>query len=142
MQNKINPEEISFQKSYDVSIKLPYNGDEICLTILDDLEAAHEELTESYKNKICSFINNGHEWFNKCLNEIKTYGKNTFDYDSGIDDVKLLNIFILFEQDQPALYGLAYWTAFDIEHGGGLKIDEGYEICKIGDQDSSSNPYC
>ena len=44
-------------------------------------------------------------------------------------------IFILFEQDEPTLFGLSFRTEFDVEHGCGIKLkgnDQQFEIVEIG----------
>ena len=50
-------------------------------------------------------------------------------------DIELMAIFIRFEQDEPALFGLSYRTKFDVEHGCGIKLkgnNQQFEIVEIG----------
>ena len=49
--------------------------------------------------------------------------------------IELMAIFIRFEQDEPALFGLSYRTKFDVEHGCGIKLkgnNQQFEIVEIG----------
>lgn len=52
-----------------------------------------------------------------------------------MSDIELMGIYILFEQNEYELFGLAFRLEFEIEHGCGIKIkiNEGkYEIIEIG----------
>ena len=110
----------------------------IRLILSDDLDASEEKLSDSYCKKIADFIDNFSKWYNKCMDAIKEWGENIYHINIEYDEIKLLKIFILFEQNECELFGLGFRTEFDIEHGCGIKIkveDGNYNIVEIGTAD-------
>ncbi len=127
-------EDILFD-NYEMYIHLDNYGD-ICLTILDDLEASEEELSLEYKEKITTFINKIDIWDKLAIASVKSYAKEKYNANIDEKDLSLVNIFILFEQDEPELFGIQFNTSFDEEHGCGVKIDgKSFEIVEIGEAD-------
>lgn len=51
--------------------------DEVCITLSDSLSASEEELTEDYKEKIASFVNNMPQWYSRACNSIIAYKDTT-----------------------------------------------------------------
>ena len=43
----------------------------------DSLSASEEELTEDYKGKIASFVNNMPQWYSRACNSIIAWAKDT-----------------------------------------------------------------
>ena len=50
--------EIIFNEDLEMYVFLKDLDDEVCITLSDSLSASEEELTEDYKEKIASFVNN------------------------------------------------------------------------------------
>jgi hypothetical protein len=138
MENVMKCNEIIFDENLEMYVQPNNFTKEICLTLSDGLSASEEELTDEYKEKIVSFINNIQDWYNKSVNAVLNYAKQTYEIEAKQEDVRLINIFVLFEQDEDGLFGLEFRTEFDVEHGCGLKIKgkkENYEITNIGTGD-------
>ena len=130
--------EIIFDENLEIYIFLTELNTEVCLSLSDSLLASEEELTEKYKSKIANFINNLSGWYNKAVEVILKRAKQIYGVAVNNKDLQLMNIFILFEQNEDELYGLEFRTEFDIEHGCGLQIkkkDNNFEIVKVGTGD-------
>ena len=130
--------EIIFDENLEMYIHLNNFDDEICLTLSDGLTASDEELTNEYKEKIVNFINNIQKWYSDSINAVLKYAKENYEIDAKQKDIELINIFILFEQDEKELFGLEFRVEFDIEHGCGLKIkrvENNFEIIEVGTGD-------
>jgi hypothetical protein len=130
--------EIVFDENLEMYIHPNNFSKEICLTLSDGLLASEEELTDEFREKIANFINDIQYWYNKSVNAVLKDAKQTYDIDAKQEDVRLINIFVLFEQDENELFGLEFRAEFDIEHGCGLKIKgkkDNYEIAKTGTGD-------
>ena len=85
-------------------------------------------------------INNLSNWYNESVKAVLKRAEQIYDIEANDKDLQLMNIFILFEQNEDELYGLEFRTEFDIEHGCGLQIkgkDNNFEIVKIGTGDVS-----
>ena len=106
--------------------------------LLEKLGYTEEELTEDYKGKIASFVNNMPQWYSRACNSIIAWAKDTYKIDAHIQDIELINIFVLFEQNEDELFGVEFRVEFDVEHGCGIKIkvDNGkYDIIEVGTGD-------
>ena len=112
-----------FDEDLETSIFLDALKKKVRIVLSDDLEASEQELTEEYKEKIVQFLEEISIWYNKTIDAVKQYADNKYSIkDISDSDIELMAIFILFEQDEPALFGLSYRTEFDVEHGCGIKL--------------------
>lgn len=130
--------EIIFNEDLEIYVFLKDLDDEVCITLSDSLSASEEELTEDYKGKIASFVNNMPQWYSRACNSIIAWAKDTYKIDAHVQDIELINIFVLFEQNEDELFGVEFRVEFDVEHGGGIKIkvDNGkYDIIEVGTGD-------
>lgn len=110
--------------------------DKVCIILSDGLYASEEELTEAYKTKIANFINSIDSWYNKSVNAVCKRGEQVYNIKTQHEDLRLLNIYVLYEQGEDELYGLQFWAKFDEEHAVGLKIrGKDFEITEIGTGD-------
>ncbi|KGN69956.1 hypothetical protein HQ40_07835 [Porphyromonas gulae] len=125
--------EIIFDENLEMYIFSDELSTEICISLSDSLSASEEELTEEYKNKIANFINNLPNWYNEAVKSVVKRAEQIYAIEAKSKDLQLMNIFILFEQDENELYGLEFRTEFDVEHGCGLKIRGiDYKVIEIG----------
>ena len=132
----VSNNDIYFGDELETSIFLDALKKKVRIVLSDDLEASEQELTEEYKEKIVQFLEEISIWYDKTSVAVKQYADNKYSIkdisDSGIE---LMAIFIRFEQDEPALFGLSYRTKFDVEHGCGIKLkgnNQQFEIFEIG----------
>ena len=135
--------DLQFDEDLETSIFLDALKKKVRLVLSDDLEASEQELTEEYKEKIVKFLEEISIWYDKTAVAIKQYADNKYSIkDISDSDIELMAIFIRFEQDEPALFGLSYRTEFDVEHGCGIKLKDNnqqFEIVEIGCADV---PFC
>ena len=128
--------DLQFDEDLETSIFLDALKKKVRIVLSDDLEASEQELTEEYKEKIVQFLEEISIWYNKTIDAVKQYADNKYNIkDISDSDIELMAIFILFEQDEPALFGLSYRTEFDVEHGCGIKLkgnNQQFEIVEIG----------
>lgn len=127
--------DISFNENFYMSIFSEYLSKNIHLNISDELDASEEELTDKYREKIASFVNNTSQWYGITCDSIIAWTKNVYKIDVHLQDIELMGIYILFEQNEHELFGLIFRVEFDIEHGCGIKIkinDGKYEIIETG----------
>lgn len=128
--------DLQFDEELETSIFLDALKKKVRIVLSDDLEASEQELTEEYKEKIVQFLEEISIWYNKTIDAVKQYADNKYSIkDISDSDIELMAIFILFEQDEPDLFGLSYRTKFDVEHGYGIKLkgnDQQFEIVEIG----------
>ncbi|MBF1463938.1 hypothetical protein [Prevotella pallens] len=128
--------DLQFDEELETSIFLDALKKKVRIVLSDDLEASEQELTEEYKEKIVQFLEEISIWYNKTIDAVKQYADNKYSIkDISDSDIELMAIFILFEQDEPALFGLSYRTEFDVEHGCGIKLkgnNQQFEIVEIG----------
>jgi hypothetical protein len=128
--------DLQFDEDLETSIFLDALKKKVRIVLSDDLEASEQELTEEYKEKIVQFLEEISIWYNKTTIAVKQYADNKYSIkDISDSDIELMAIFILFEQDEPDLFGLSYRTKFDVEHGCGIKLkgnDQQFEIVEIG----------
>jgi len=128
--------DLQFDEDLETSIFLDALKKKVRLVLSDDLEASEQELTEEYKEKIVKFLEEISIWYNKTIDAVKQYADNKYSIkDISDSDIELMAIFIRFEQDEPALFGLSYRTEFDVEHGCGIKLkgnNQQFEIVEIG----------
>ena len=85
--------------------------------------------------KIASFVNNMSQWYGIACDSIIAWVKDIYNIDVHLSDIELMGIYILFEQNEHELFGLAFRLEFDIEHGCGIKTktnDGKFEIIEIG----------
>lgn len=130
--------EIIFNEDLEMYVFLKDLDDEVCITLSDSLSASEEELTEDYKGKIASFVNNMPQWYSRACNSIIAWAKDTYKIDAHIQDIELINIFVLFEQSEDELFGVEFRVEFDVEHGCGIKIKVNngkYDIIEVGTGD-------
>lgn len=128
--------DLQFDEELETSIFLDALKKKVRIVLSDDLEASEQELTEEYKEKIVQFLEEISIWYNKTIDAVKQYADNKYSIkDISDSDIELMAIFIRFEQDEPALFGLSYRTEFDVEHGCGIKLKDNnqqFEIVEIG----------
>ena len=128
--------DLQFDEDLETSIFLDALKKKVRLVLSDDLEASEQELTEEYKEKILQFLEEVSIWYDKTTVAVKQYADNKYRVkDISDSDIELMAIFIRFEQDEPALFGLSYRTEFDVEHGCGIKLkgnNQQFEIVEIG----------
>ena len=128
--------DLQFDEDLETSVFISALKKKVRLVLSDDLEASEQELTEEYKEKIVQFLEEISIWYNKTIDAVKQYADGKYGIkDVSSNDIELMAIFILFEQDEPALFGLSYRTEFDVEHGCGIKLkgnDQQFEIVEIG----------
>ncbi|WP_314958014.1 hypothetical protein [Prevotella pallens] len=128
--------DLQFDEDLETSIFLDALKKKVRIVLSDDLEASEQELTEEYKEKIVQFLEEISIWYDKTTVAVKQYADNKYSIkDISDSDIELMAIFILFEQDEPDLFGLSYRTKFDVEHGCGIKLkgnDQLFEIVEIG----------
>lgn len=128
--------DLQFDEDLETSVFISALKKKVRLVLSDDLEASEQELTEEYKEKIVQFLEEISIWYNKTIDAVKQYADNKYSIKDISDyDIELMAIFILFEQDEPDLFGLSYRTKFDVEHGCGIKLkgnDQQFEIVEIG----------
>lgn len=130
--------DISFNENYYMSIFSEYINKNILLNISDELDASEEELTDGYRQKIASFVNNMSQWYGIACDSIIAWVKDIYNIDVHLSDIELMGIYILFEQNEHELFCLAFRLEFDIEHGCGIKTktnDGKFEIIEIGSGD-------
>ena len=128
--------DLQFDEELETSIFLDALKKKVRIVLSDDVEASEQELTEEYKEKIVQFLEEISIWYNKTIDAVKQYADNKYSIkDISDSDIELMAIFIRFEQDEPALFGLSYRTEFDVEHGCGIKLkgnNQQFEIVEIG----------
>lgn len=128
--------DLQFDEDLETSIFISALKKKVRIVLSDDLEASEQELTEEYKEKIVQFLEEISIWYDKTTVAVKQYADNKYSIEDISDsDIELMAIFILFEQDEPDLFGLSYRTKFDVEHGCGIKLkgnDQQFEIVEIG----------
>ncbi len=130
--------EINFDKNLEMYVSLKDLGNEVYITLSDSLFASEEELTDEYKEKIASFVNNLSEWYSLACSSVIAWAKDTYKIEACMQDIELTHIFVLFEQNAEELFGLEFRVEFDIEHGCGIKIrinDGKYDIVEVGTGD-------
>ena len=131
--------DLQFDEDLETSIFISALKKKVRIVLSDDLEASEQELTEEYKEKIVQFLEEISIWYNKTIDAVKQYADNKYSIKDISDyDIELMAIFIRFEQDEPALFGLSYRTEFDVEHGCGIKLkgnNQQFEIVEIGRAD-------
>ena len=128
--------DLQFDEDLETSIFLDALKKKVRIVLSDDLEASEQKLTEEYKEKIVQFLEEISIWYDKTTVAVKQYADNKYSIkDISDSDIELMAIFIRFEQDEPALFGLSYRTEFDVEHGCGIKLkgnNQQFEIVEIG----------
>ena len=125
-----------FDEDLETSVFISALKKKVRLVLSDDLEASEQQLSEEYKQKIVQFLEEISIWYNKTIDAVKQYADGKYGIKDVSDtDIELMAIFILFEQDEPDLFGLSYRIEFDVEHGCGIKLkgnDQQFEIVEIG----------
>lgn len=128
--------DLQFDEDLETSVFISALKKKVRIVLSDDLEASEQELTEEYKQRIVQFLEEISIWYNKTIDAVKQYADNKYSIkDISDSDIELMAIFILFEQDEPDLFGLSYRIEFDVEHGCGIKLkgnDQQFEIVEIG----------
>ena len=128
--------DLQFDEDLETSVFISALKKKVRLVLSDDLEASEQELTEEYKEKIVQFLEEISIWYNKTIDAVKQYADGKYGIKDVSDtDIELMAIFILFEQDEPDLFGLSYRIEFDVEHGCGIKLkgnNQQFEIVEIG----------
>lgn len=128
--------DLQFDEDLETSIFLDALKKKVRIVLSDDLEAFEQQLSEEYKQRIVQFLEEISIWYDKTTVAVKQYADNKYSIkDISDSDIELMAIFILFEQDEPDLFGLSYRTKFDVEHGCGIKLkgnNQQFEIVEIG----------
>lgn len=128
--------DLQFDEDLETSVFISALKKKVRIVLSDDLEASEQELTIEYKEKIVQFLEEISIWYDKTTLAVKQYADNKYRVkDISDSDIELMAIFIRFEQNEPALFGLSYRTEFDAEHGCGIKLkgnDQQFEIVEIG----------
>lgn len=128
--------DLQFDEDLETSVFISALKKKVRIVLSDDLEASEQELTEEYKEKIVQFLEEISIWYDKTTLAVKQYADNKYRVkDISDSDIELMAIFILFEQDEPDLFGLSYRIKFDVEHGCGIKLkgnNQQFEIVEIG----------
>ena len=128
--------DLQFDEYLETSVFIDALKKKVRLVLSDDLEASEQQLSEEYKQKIVQFLEEISIWYNKTIDAVKQYADGKYGIKDVSDtDIELMAIFILFEQDEPDLFGLSYRTEFDVEHGCGIKLKgngQQFEIVEIG----------
>lgn len=128
--------DLQFDEDLETSVFISALKKKVHLVLSDDLEASEQQLSEEYKQKIVQFLEEISIWYNKTIDAVKQYADGKYGIkDVSSNDIELMAIFILFEQDEPTLFGLSFRTEFDVEHGCGIKLkgnDQQFEIVEIG----------
>lgn len=128
--------DLQFDEDLETSVFISALKKKVRLVLSDDLEASEQQLSEEYKQKIVQFLEEISIWYNKTIDAVKQYADGKYGIkDVSNTDIELMAIFILFEQDEPDLFGLSFRTEFDVEHGCGIKLKgngQQFEIVEIG----------
>ena len=128
--------DLQFDEDLETSVVISALKKKVRLVLSDDLEASEQQLSEEYKQKIVQFLEEISIWYNKTIDAVKQYTDDKYGIkDVSSNDIELMAIFILFEQDEPDLFGLSYRIEFDVEHGCGIKLkgnNQQFEIVEIG----------
>lgn len=128
--------DLQFDEDLETSVFISALKKKVRLVLSDDLEASEQQLSEEYKQKIVQFLEEISIWYNKTIDAVKQYADGKYGIkDVSNTDIELMAIFILFEQDEPDLFGLSYRIEFDVEHGCGIKLKgngQQFEIVEIG----------
>lgn len=128
--------DLQLDEYLETSVVISALKKKVRIVLSDDLEASEQQLSEEYKQKIVQFLEEISIWYNKTIDAVKQYADDKYGIkDVSETDIELMAIFILFEQDEPTLFGLSFRTEFDVEHGCGIKLkgnDQQFEIVEIG----------
>lgn len=129
--------DIVFDENLELYTSIKDIKDQVCIILSDALNSSEEELSEKYKSQIASFINSSSDWYEKAIGTVKDWARKKYNVEAvQKSDIELMNIFILYEQNEKELFGLQFRVAFDIEHGCGLKLNtDGYQILEVGESD-------
>lgn len=130
---------IIFDENYEMIVQIREQSEDVFLILSDDLEAVDEDLSAPYKEKIVAFIKNSDKWFASFREHIFEWGKKEYKTEDVNKGFSLINIFVLFEQDEEEVFGLEYGVQFDEEHNCGIKVKKtkngDFEIYEIGTGD-------
>jgi hypothetical protein len=136
--NAMETKDIVFDENYRLYTPIKTVPETVGLVLSDSLYAVKEPLTDAYKSKIAGFVNNVDRWYTKSVSAVLEWAKQEYTVDAQPNDLRLLNIYILYEQTADELYGLEFRAEFDVEHGVGLKINgAAFEIIEIGEGDTA-----
>lgn len=128
--------DLLFDEDLETSVFISALKKKVRLVLSDDLEVSEQQLSEEYKQRIAQFLEEISIWYNKTIDAVKQYANDKYGIKDVSDtDIELMAIFILFEQDEPDLFGLSYRIEFDVEHGCGIKLKgngQQFEIVEIG----------
>lgn len=128
--------DLQFDEDLETSVFISALKKKVRLVLSDDLEASEQQLSEEYKQRIVQFLEEISIWYNKTIDAVKQYADGKYGIKDVSDtNIELMAIFILFEQDEPDLFGLSYRIEFDVEHGCGIKLKgngQQFEIVEIG----------
>ena len=128
--------DLQLDEYLETSVVISALKKKVRIVLSDDLEASEQQLSEEYKQKIVQFLEEISIWYNKTIDAVKQYADDKYGIKNvSSTDIELMAIFILFEQDEPDLFGLSYRIEFDVEHGCGIKLkgnDQQFEIVEIG----------
>lgn len=119
--------DIFFDDDFSCEVQINEQDDLITLQLSDDLEAIEQDISDSYKEKMLTFLKTSNIWFKLAIQKIQN---DTQD----VSGLELTNIFVLSEQDDdPITFGLSFNLDYDREHGRGMKIlGDTFEIIEYG----------
>ena len=131
--------DITFDENHEISIQLGQQPEGVFLILSDDLSAIDEDLSISYKEKIANFIIDSNKWYSTFKEYILDWGKREYNVENVMQSFSLINIYVLFEQDEEELFGLEYGVRFDEEHNCGIKVkrtdSKDFQVFEIGTGD-------
>ncbi len=131
--------DITFDENHEINIQLGQQPEGVFLILSDDLSAIDEDLSISYKEKIANFINDSNKWYSTFKEYILDWGKREYNVENVMQSFSLINIYVLFEQDEEELFGLEYGVRFDEEHNCGIKVkrtdSKDFQVFEIGTGD-------
>lgn len=86
--------EINFDENLEMYVLLQDLGNKVYITLSDSLFASEEELTDEYKEKIASFVNNLSEWYSLACSSVMAWAKDTYKIETCMQDIELTHIFV------------------------------------------------
>lgn len=115
---KIN---LEFDEDYCAEVYISEQNEEILLYLSDSLEVIDElpDIPKSYEKSIMTLISNSEKWYRQAIEKIEEELIDT-------TKIKLMCIYILTEpNDEPLIFGLQFRVSSDVEHGRGMKVEDG-----------------
>lgn len=136
MENKHNL--VNFDQNHIMTYYCDYLKKKILVIINDELEASEESLTDEYKGRIVSFLDDMVKWYSSVSDAVMRWATDTYHIHISPENLELMVINVLFEQFDKELYGVSFRLSNDVEHGCGVQIavqNNNYTVVKIGTED-------